>query len=180
MIIEDVEERISYDRRTIVLHWIVAGTIAFMWLLARLNMSLPKGPLRLSLWSVHVLVGLALAGLIAARIGWRLTHGRRLPPAQHGLRHALAVTVHYALYLLMVTVVLLGISHLSGFPLFGVFKLPTVWAKPVNHDIGELHGLVANIIAGVAVIHALAALYHHYVVRDGVLRRMAPRLRSRG
>jgi cytochrome b561 len=103
-----------------------------------------------------------------------------LPPAEHGVRHVLAVAVHYVLYLLMVTVVLLGLAHLSGFPLFGVLKLPTVWAKTVNHDIGELHGLVANIIAGVAVIHALAALYHHYVVRDGVLRRIAPRLRSRG
>jgi cytochrome b561 len=179
MIIEDTEERVSYDRRTIVLHWLVAGTIAFMWLLARLNMFLPKGPLRLSLWSIHVLVGFCLAGLIAARIGWRLTRGDRLPASEHGLRHLLAVTIHYALYLLMLTVVLLGLAHVSGFKLFGVIGLPTFWAKPINHDIGEWHGLMANIIAAVAVVHALAALYHHYVVRDGVLRRMLPGVRLR-
>jgi cytochrome b561 len=179
MIIEDVEERISYDRRTIALHWLVAGTITFMWLLARLNLSLPKGPLRMSLWSIHVLVGLCLAVLVAARIGWRLTRGDRLPAAERGLRHGLAVTVHYALYLLMIAVVLLGLVHLSGFPLFGVLKFPTVWAKPLNHEIGEWHGLVANIIAAVVVVHAVAASYHHYVVRDGVLRRMIPGLRAR-
>jgi cytochrome b561 len=179
MIIEDSEERISYDRRTIILHWLVGGTIAFMWLLARLNMLLPKGPLRLSLWSIHLLVGICLAGLIAARIGWRLTRGDRLPAPEHGLRHRVAVAIHYTLYLLMLTVVLLGLAHISGFTLFGVIKLPTFWAKPVNHAIGEWHGLVANIIAAVAVVHALAALYHHYIVRDGILRRMAPGLRLR-
>jgi cytochrome b561 len=180
MIIEDVEERTSYGRRTIILHWLVAGAITFMWLLARLNMSLPKGPLRLSLWSIHVLVGLCLAALVAMRIGWRLTRSDRLPVAEHGLRHGLAVTIHYALYGLMITVVLLGLVHLSGFPLFGVVKFPIFWSKPLNHEIGEWHGLAANIIAAVAVVHALAALYHHYIVRDGVLRRMIPGLSPRG
>jgi len=181
MIIEDAEERITYDRRTILLHWIVAGTITFMWLLAQFNHNfLPKGPLRTNLWGVHVLVGLMLAVLIVCRIGWRLTHGARLPAAEHGVRHALAVAVHYALYLLTIAVVLLGLAHLSGFPLFGVLKLPTLWQKPLNHAIGEWHGLAANAIAVVAVLHALAALYHHYVVRDRVLLRMIPGPRSRG
>ncbi|MDB5736493.1 MAG: cytochrome [Sphingomonas bacterium] len=181
MIIEDAEERVSYDRRTILLHWIVAGTIAFMWLLARFNMSfLQKGPLRLNLWSIHVLVGFCLAALVVARIVWRLTRGDRLPPAEHGVRHVLAVAVHYLLYLLMIVVVVLGLAHVSGFRLFGVLPFPTFWEKPVNHEIGELHGLAANIIAGLAVLHALAALYHHHVVKDRVLIRMNPRLRRRG
>jgi cytochrome b561 len=176
VLIEDAEERLVYDRRTIWLHWVVAGTITFMWLLGRLNHLLPKGPLRLDLWSIHILVGLCLAVLIVARIVWRLRHGRRLPPAEHGVRHVVAVSVHYLLYLLMIGVVGLGIAHVSGFQMFGAFPLPTFWSKPVNHAIGDWHDLAANIIAAVVVLHALAALYHHYVVRDAVLRRMMPKI----
>jgi cytochrome b561 len=167
----------SYDRRTIMLHWIVAGTIAFMWTLGRIAHLLPKGPFRLSLWSIHILVGLVLFGLVAMRIGWRLSGGRRLPSAEHGVRHVAAVAVHYLLYALMIAVVVLGVAHVSGFPLFGALKLPVFWDKAVNRSIGEWHGLIANIIAAVAALHAVAALYHHYVVKDQVLRRMMPRLR---
>ncbi len=180
MIIEDAQEHVSYDRRTILLHWIVAGMIAFMWLLAQLNMRLPKGPLRLNLWSIHVLVGFCLMALVVARVVWRLTHGDRLPPAERGIRNDVAVAVHYLLYVLMIAVVVFGLAHVSGFPLFGVLKFPSLWDKSFNDEIGEWHGLAANIIAGVAVVHALAALYHHYIVKDHVLVRMRLGIARRG
>jgi cytochrome b561 len=167
---------VHYDRRTIVLHWTVAGVIAFMWVMARLNMLLPKGPVRLSIWSIHVLVGFVLAALVVARIGWRLTRGRRLPPAEHGPRHIIAMAVQGALYLLMLAVVVLGIANVfgHGFPLFNVWKFPRFWEKPFQHQIAEWHNLIANIIAAVAAVHAVAALYHRYVLKDAVLRRMMP------
>jgi cytochrome b561 len=172
-----LEETIPiYDRRTRQFHWLVAGTIAFMYAMAQLNSLLPKGPLRLGIWSFHVLVGFTLAALVVGRIGWRLTQGDRLPPLEGGLRHVAAVAVHYLLYLLMIAVVVLGIANVfgHGFPLFGLWKFPRFWDKPVQHWIAETHGLVANIIAGVAVFHAVAALYHHRVLKDATLHRMWP------
>ncbi len=165
-----------YDRRTRFFHWAVAGTIAFLWIMARLNSFLPKGPFRLGIWSIHVLVGFALAGLVITRIGWRLTRGDRLPPVDHGPRHAVAVLVHLLLYLLMIAVVALGIANVfgHGFPLFGLWAFPRFWDKPIQHGIAEWHGLVANVIAAVAAFHAVAALYHQHVLKDSLLRRMWP------
>jgi len=165
-----------YDRRTRQLHWAVGGLVVVLWLMAQGNSFLPKGPLRLSIWSVHVLLGFLLAALVVARIAWRVSRGDRLPPVRAGLWGYAASAVHYLLYLLLVAVVVLGIMNVfgHGFPLFGVWKFPRFWEKPFQHRIADWHGLAANIIAGVAAIHAIAALWHHHVLRDGTLRRMWP------
>jgi cytochrome b561 len=166
----------AYDRRTRQLHWAVGGLVVVLWLMAQGNSFLPKGPLRLSIWSVHVLLGFLLAALVVARIAWRVSRGDRLPPVRAGLWGHAASAVHYLLYLLLVAVVVLGIMNVfgHGFPLFGVWKFPRFWEKPFQHRIADWHGLAANVIAGVAVIHAIAALWHHHVLRDGTLRRMWP------
>jgi cytochrome b561 len=165
---------LRYDRRTIWLHWATAILVALQWLIGRLNGFLPKGPLRLDIWSIHVLLGFSLAALIVARIAWRSTGGRRLPPADRGARHVAALIVQGALYVMLVAVVALGIANVfgHGFPLFGVWKFPRFWDKPTQQAIGWGHDLSANIIAAVALIHAGAALMHRYWWRDGVLARM--------
>lgn len=165
-----------YDRVTVNLHWGVAILLTLLWLMGRLTGFLPKGPLRLDIWSVHVLLGFTLAVLVVARIAWRLTRGRRLPAADEGLRHIAAVVVQTALYALLLAVVALGIANVfgHGFPLFGEWKFPRFWDKPTQHAINEWHDLAANIIAGVALLHAAAALFHHYWLRDTVFARMLP------
>ena len=165
-----------YDRRTRLYHWLVAGTIAFMWVMARLNRFLPKGSLRLDIWSIHVLVGFVLVAMIVVRICWRLFLGTRLPPIEGGVRHVLAIGMHYLLYLLMIAVVTLGVANVfgHGFPLFGVWSFFSLFAKPTQHFIGHWHGTLANVIAAAAVLHAIAALYHHHVLKDATLRRMWP------
>jgi len=48
----------------------------------------------------------------------------------------------------------------------------------LRHSIGKLHETVANAILLVAALHAAAALFHHYVLRDSTLRHMLPRFRK--
>jgi cytochrome b561 len=168
-----------YDRRTIRLHWIIAGLVVFQWGVARLNHLLPKGPLRLNIWSVHVLVGFALAVLILWRIWWRLTQGRKLPPAQHGILNLLAQATHALLYFLLVGVVGLGVlnTFAHGFPLFGMWHFPQVGPEHYSKVVNPWHELFANLIMIVALVHALAALFHRYVLKDRVLQRMWPSLK---
>ncbi len=165
-----------HDRLTRRLHWATAGLVTVLWLMGRLTVFLPKGPLRLDIWSVHVLLGFALAGVIAMRIGWRLTGARRLPPAEHGLRHVAAVMTHALLYILLVSVAVLGILNVlaHGFPLFGLWSFPKIGGEDAAKVVNGWHDLVANIIAGVAAFHAAAALFHHHVIKDDVLARMWP------
>jgi len=82
----------------------------------------------------------------------------------------------------MVIVVALGVttSFLKGYNMFGVWNLPKLPSDPgvVNSVLGW-HGLAANALIALALLHAAAALFHHFVLRDGVLRRMIPALRPR-
>lgn len=165
-----------YDARTRWLHWAVGGLVIVLWVMAQGNMLLDKGPLRLAIWSVHVLLGFGLAGLLVARIGWRLTRGTHLLPVQRGLWGYVAIAAHDLLYVLLIAVAVLGVMNVfgHGFPLFGIWKFPRFWDKPFQHFIAEWHGLIANTLAAAAALHAAAALWHHGVLKDGTLRRMWP------
>jgi cytochrome b561 len=168
--------RTVYDRATRILHWTVGGLVILLWLMAQGNSFLQKGPLRLSIWSVHVLLGFLLTALLVARIAWRVSKGTKLPPVERGIWGYAATAVHYLLYMLLITVVVLGIMNVfgHGFPLFNTWKFPRFWDKPFQHQVAEWHGLAANIIAGAAALHAIAALWHHWILKDTTLRRMWP------
>jgi cytochrome b561 len=59
-------------------------------------------------------------------------------------------------------------------PVFGLFELPPIWSanRPLSDRLFVVHALVAAAIACLATLHIGAALYHHFVRRDGVLMRM--------
>jgi cytochrome b561 len=167
-----------YGRVAIGLHWVSAMTILTLWLIGQFNGFLPRGPLRLGIWSAHVLLGLVLALVVAVRIYWRLRH----PPGEtqdRGLLYAFAELGHLALYGLMPTVIALGLANafLRGFSMFGVWSLPKLPASPdLAQSIDGWHALTANTLVVVALMHAAAAMFHHFVLRDGVLGHMLPAL----
>ncbi len=168
---------LQYDRRTIVFHWISAATVAVMWLIPQFIDDF-TGAARIYARSVHILLGVALIGLIAARIVWRMTSGRRLPPAETGVKQLAAQVVHHALYALMVTVLVAGVAYTfaRGDNILNLGRLPAFAAndKPLRQLVGSVHALAANGILILAGLHAAAALAHHYFWKDGVLRRMLP------
>jgi cytochrome b561 len=59
---------------------------------------------------------------------------------------------------------------------FGLGLPPLIgeMAKPLRHDLRELHEKIGWAIVIIALLHALAALYHHYVLKDRVLERILP------
>jgi cytochrome b561 len=165
-----------YDPMTIRLHWTVALLVAALWLMGRTIGFLPRGTLRIDLWSLHVLFGFGLAGVLILRIVWRLTCARRLPAADRGALRLLAVTTHRAIYVLLLAIVALGVINVfaRGFPLFNVWHFPKLGQDDFARTINAWHDLVANVVAATVALHAAAALFHHYVVKDTVLRRMWP------
>ena len=169
-----------YDPTTIWLHWLTVALVAILWILGQVTGWLPRGPFRFSVWSTHVVLGLTLAVVLAMRILWRAGFGSTLPPADTGVLHWLAKGTHYALYLLLVAVVILGIANASymGFDLYGVLTMPRFGNgdPATERSINTLHEWVANLLVLVAVFHAAAALGHQYIWRDRVLQRMRPRL----
>ena len=86
------------------------------------------------------------------------------------------LVVGVALDLLLLIMVALGITDVfaHGFPLFNLWHFPKFGDDEFLRSVNAWHGLVANIIAAVALFHSAAALFHHHVIKDGVLRRMWP------
>jgi cytochrome b561 len=169
----------SYDRRTILLHWVTAALVGLLWSIAEVIDLFPKGAPKIAARSVHIILGLLLAVLLLLRIVWRIRLGRRLSPANSGVMGYFARIVHILLYVGLVSVVLLGISNawVRGDSLFGLFRIPKLYPgiPQLKPTIENLHANFANALVTLAAAHSLVAVVHHFILRDGVLRRMLPR-----
>ncbi|MFC5582784.1 cytochrome b [Rhodanobacter terrae] len=168
-----------YDRTTIALHWLTALLVVALFALAEIWDFLPRGaPLKTQLHSLHISLGIVLAVVIAMRLGWRAARGRRLPAVGAGLQAWAAKAMHYALYLLLVVQIVLGFAwrwaQAESFQFFWLFPLrfSTVRDATLAHTLGNLHDITAWTIMVLAGLHAAVALMHHYVLKDGVLKRM--------
>jgi len=170
-----------YGRLSIALHWLMVLLIAGVYATIELKGNFPKGsePREL-LKQWHFMLGLTIFGLVWLRLIARLLNPA--PGAVAGaprLITALAKLVHLALYGLMIGLPLLGWLTLSAagkpIPFFGL-ELPALIGadKALAGEIKEIHETLA--VAGYWLIglHAVAALFHHYVRRDDVLKRMLP------
>ncbi len=169
----------TYDDRTIRLHWITAVIVALLWGIAQVIDFFPRGAPRIAVRSVHISLGLLLAAVLVRRLMWRRGPGKHLPPARGGIwAHATRMS-HVALYTTLVAVVVLGISNAwaRGDSIFTLFNIPKLLPgyPSLKPTIGSLHKIGANVLVILALAHASAALFHHFVLRDSVLQRMLVR-----
>jgi cytochrome b561 len=171
---------LHYDSATIALHWTSALLIGLLFLIGKTIDYAPNGPLRIDYRSLHMLLGVTLVAVYTTRIIWRLSHGGVLPPEGNVWLARAARLVHWVLYLLIPITLALGLANVwvRGDVVFNLFKVPAYDPsnKALRALIGDWHALAADAILIVAGLHAAAGLFHHYVLRDGVLRRMLPRL----
>lgn len=131
---------------------------------------------------LHKSIGSLLFALLLARLGWRGYAGRPQELAgQQRWERIVARWVHFMLYLLPFAVMVSGylISTADGRPIsvFGTFTLPaTLYGLDGQEDIaGAAHLVLAVTLIGLALLHAGAALKHHFLDRDRTLLRMLGR-----
>jgi cytochrome b561 len=175
---DDGAREFRYDQRTIALHWAVAAMVVLMWCLGQSIDWFPRGVPRVSARSTHIVLGVALLFLVLFRLRWRLSGGRRLPSEAHSAAQSAAAAGHVLLYVLLLSGMILGLANVwvRGDSIFGLFALPKFDPsnKPLQERCEALHALAVNTLLGVAAVHAAVALFHHRVLRDGILRRMWP------
>ena len=170
---------LTYDRTTVVVHWLTVLMIAVLWGLAQIIDVWPSGSIgRIVVRSIHMSVGIALLALFIYRLIWRHTGGRKLPAAETGVMHLLASFAHLALYGVLAVILVSGVANawVRGDNVFGLFSIPSFAPgdRAMRRLVGGIHEVSVNLILFTAALHAAAALFHHYVKRDGVLRRMLP------
>jgi cytochrome b561 len=167
---------LRHDDTTILLHWVTAILIVLMWTVGQIIDWFPRGTPRISARSTHILLGVILLCVLLVRIAWRVRSGSRLPSAEPAWMGRLGKVTHYALYLILATTLLLGVLNVfgRGDKFFALFAFPRIATgnDGFKSTVEDLHALSANVLVSLAALHALAALAHHFVRRDGVLRRM--------
>lgn len=171
--------RTRYDGVAIALHWTTVVLVLSLFALGEL-WGFTHRPLRGELVMIHMSLGMLLGVAVIARIVWRLLPGHQVVPAGYGAVDRLARGVHWLLYAMLIVQSIYGYvvrwSEGEAMSFFGL-HIPSP-LTPVSHDTHELlqdlHGKLGWAIVIVALGHAAAALYHHFVLRDDVLRRMLP------
>lgn len=176
----------SYGLVAIVLHWVVALTVFGLFALGLWMVELTYyDPLyRTAPW-VHKSVGVLLFATLLLRLSWRQLNPRPQPlPGHSRVERRAAKVAHLLLYLLLFAVMISGylISTADGKPVdvFGWFSVPATLSGIDNQEdiAGDVHLALAITVVSLAGVHALAALKHHFIDRDGTLRRMLGRARS--
>ena len=172
---------IRYTAPARLLHWLMAALLIGLLALGFYMSDLPLSPEKLQLYAWHKWAGVTAFILLAIRLLWRATHRPpALPASMSATAQRMAHLGHLALYALMIAIPLSGwlMSSAKGFQTvyFGVLPIPDLLAK--NPELGELlatwHGGLNLLLVVTVLGHAAAALKHHFVDRDDVLRRMLP------
>ena len=175
-----------YTSIAIGLHWLIALMILGSFGVGLYMTDLTLSPFKLRLYSWHKWAGVTIFTLVLVRCVWRLTHAAPpLPAHMPRWQRIAAEGSHYLLYALMIVIPLSGwlMSSAKGFPTvyFGVIPLPDLLDK--NAYLGDTLALVHKTLnftmMGLVIAHAAAALKHHVIDKDDILRRMLPAKRNR-
>ena len=170
----------AYTRTAIALHWLAGVLILCGFALGLWMTSLPIAPRTLRIYGYHKWVGITVFLLAVARLAWRSAHPPPPPVAMPEWQRRAAAATHALLYALMLAIPLSGwiYSSATGVQVvwLGLVPLPDLVPKDktLAAVLKAVHGALNFTLLALVIIHAGAALKHHFVDRDAVLRRMLP------
>ncbi|MBN15088.1 MAG: cytochrome B [Pelagibacterium sp.] len=163
-----------YGTIAIVVHWVTALLVLALIVLGLNAADADTDATKRALLIPHIALGLTVLALTIFRIVWWVFADRRpnelagIPP----LQSRIAATVHVLAYVFIIVLASTGIAtNIIG----GVIPaLATGAPIPDLDDIAprDIHGVLARLFMALLAIHIGAALYHHFIRRDGLLSRM--------
>ena len=172
-----------YSKVSISLHWLMFLLLAAVYTAIELREFYPRGSdprEALKMW--HFMLGLSVFALVWLRLSARILIPTPAPLDEPNWRKLIAKATHLALYALMFGMPIAGWLILSAegdpIPFFGL-ELPALIGpnEALAGDIEEFHELGGTIGYWIIGLHALASLFHHYVLKDRLLLRMWPPVR---
>ena len=160
-------------------HWLVAAIILVQFVVGRIAEGMPVSPAKIDSFVWHKSLGVTVLVIVILRLVWRLFDAPPAPAEGIPPRETkLAAVGHWLLYVLMFAVPLSGwwVSDASRVPFeaFFVVPMPDLIAtdRATQETAATVHEILTNVLLAVAAIHVAAALWHHFRLRNDVLRRM--------
>lgn len=153
----------GYSTSQITLHWLIVALVFFQLVfgdamshsLRAIGRGETVDPSVATQATLHIWVGFAILAAVAIRIVLRLTNGAPPLPDGSAIVALLAKLTHFAFYFLLVAMPVTGIL--------------AYWFAP---SLGDLHELGKPVFIVLIVLHVVAALWHQFWLRDGLLMRM--------
>jgi cytochrome b561 len=167
------------------LHWLVAVCVLTTAPVAIAMGRVGEGPLQNTLYNFHKSLGVLIFILITLRLINRLVVGAPIPDLTiEPWQRSVSSAVHGLLYALLIAMPIVGYIANSAFgaptPFFGLFTLPPIVGKneALSDPMFAIHRWTGFLVIILVVVHIGAALFHHFIRRDNVLRRMLPGARA--
>ncbi len=160
-----------------ILHWVMAAAMIF----TLLSMPIAQYIVTQPFYDLHRAMGFVLLALVVVRLFFKFTTKApsplpdTIPPVQKFAANATHILLYGALtihpFLGWYATNAWGVKNI---PFFGIWTLPQLTEK--NRELGNqllaIHHWAGYFILALVVLHVSAALYHHYIRKDGVLERM--------
>ncbi|MCP4315794.1 MAG: cytochrome b [Hyphomicrobiales bacterium] len=165
----------KFGNVAVAIHWLSAFAIIALIVSGLLAEDTVNAASKAVLLRVHIPFGIAVLLLTLIRIGWWLLADRKPEPASaSALQNRLSGIVHFLFY---VAILGLGASGIGMLVLSGAG--PVIFSDPVtalpdfnDYPPRTLHGVGAKLMIALLALHTLAAVYHQFIKRDGLLQRM--------
>lgn len=171
----------SYGWLAKAFHWLMALMIVALIAVGYIMSDMENNPDKFKIYGLHKSLGISVLILAGLRLLWKGVNIAPLFPAgMKPVEKFAAYIGHAALYFFMFSMPLTGwmMSSAAGFSvsLFGFFTLPDFVApdKAFAGEMRDLHEIFSYGLIVMIVLHAMAALLHHYHHKNDVLRRMLP------
>ena len=171
-----------YPTTSKLLHWLVAACVLTTAPVAIAMTRIGKGPTQDALYNLHKSLGVMIFVLMVLRFINRLAAGALAAEVEIApWQKTVSSIVHALLYVLLLAMPIVGYIANSAYgattPLFGVFELPGIIGKneALAAQLFTIHRWAGWLVILLVLTHVSAALYHHFISRDAVLKRMLPR-----
>jgi len=161
-----------------VFHWLSALLIVIQIPLGFYAWGVKLSPLKLDLFVWHKSVGFVILLLAVSRLLWRINGSVPEAAAGTALQQTLAKATHGLLYVLMLLLPISGwiISSSANIPinLFWLVEIPAIVGpdESLNELSEVVHGTCVALLFAILALHIGAALRHHFILRDNILKRM--------
>lgn len=161
-----------------LLHWLTALLILIQIPLGFYAEELKFSPLKLDLFVWHKSIGMLILLLAIERLLWRITGTIPKPLDNNPIQRRLAQLAHALLYGLMLALPISGwiTTSAANIPtkLFWLIELPAITGpdEALKNLAAEVHEVCVIILIIILLVHIGAALYHHFKLRDSILKHM--------